>query len=847
MRGLRQHQEQSASCKSRQKFSLSLDIFQSLKHKQMLPIDKVIPLAGKGIEASINKNILSLDGPCTFVNTNKRTFNQLESTQTGAEANDDPDTVFFMDDDSDETINNRNTAPVLPNNRATPSLDGSLRSNFQEYCKTDSNLLSFTKDQLVAIKLLCLLRETKAPLNAYEAHMKWHFEAKGELRSNESVASSASYISRENLYKMLRKRYNLESGYRNITKITLPHSRAQAKIIWHDAKTAMVSLLTDPRIRDEDYLFFGDNPLSPPPEKLNYIGDLNTGKAYLKTYKKLIMFPEKQVLLPVIFYIDGANTGQFADLPVTAVKFSLGIFTRKARDKDHLWRILGYIPAVSKHKSKGRRIIKESGHLDGALSQGNLPDDVGLDDNESVSKAQDLHTMVSVVLRSYIELQNSGFIWDLFYKNQVFKDLEFVLFTPFLKVDGEEADKLCGKYSVRTGNVAQLCRYCMCPTDKADDPKADYKLKTAKKIKRLIDQKDDDALRQMSQQRIENALYAVRFGCHNKQGIHGACPWEMLHALLLGVFRYVRDCFFQQMGEKSKLADKFNAYAQQYGQLFSRQSNRDLPPARFAAGIKRGKLMAKEYPGILLCMAAVFRCTDGRNLLTSKRKKQFGIIGALRDWSQLVETLLQWERWLRSPTMEKKHVRQARDKHRYILYLLKKVAKRSEGMQFKTQKFHGVVHLADDILNFGVPLEVDTGSNESGHKPTKVAAKLTQRNEETFDEQTSIRLEEVYLLDMAKAELEGKLISNYLHEKPLQPITNTDAPKTSVGGSEYYFFYSEDTQQYAACTTKKLTTTHTISLERDLSEFMGGLQAATSGNINRVSLRTCYTRHGHIF
>ena len=152
----------------------------------------------------------------------------------------------------------------------------------------------------------------------------------------------------------------------------------------------MVSLLTDPRITDEDYLFFGDNPHSPPPEKLNYIEDLNTGKAYLKTYNKLIVDPSKQVLLPVIFYIDGANTGQFADLPVTAVKFSLGIFTRKARDKDYCWRILGYIPAVNKHKSKGRRFMKESGHVDSLLTQNNLPEDVGLEDNESVSKAQDL-------------------------------------------------------------------------------------------------------------------------------------------------------------------------------------------------------------------------------------------------------------------------------------------------------------------------------------------------------------------------------------------------------------------------------------------------------------------------
>ena len=42
-----------------------------------------------------------------------------------------------------------------------------------------------------------------------------------------------------------------------------------------------VSLLTDPRLKDEDYLFWGDNPFAPPPESVEYIEDLNTGEAHL--------------------------------------------------------------------------------------------------------------------------------------------------------------------------------------------------------------------------------------------------------------------------------------------------------------------------------------------------------------------------------------------------------------------------------------------------------------------------------------------------------------------------------------------------------------------------------------
>ena len=111
--------------------------------------------------------------------------------------------------------------------------------------------------------------------------------------------------------------------------------------------------------------------------------------------------------------------------------------------------------------------------------------------------------------------------------------------------------------------------------------------------------------------------------------------------------------------------------------------------------------MAQEYPGILLCMAGVLRSTGGQELLR-KKKKKFGKPELIHDWSNLVETLLQWDRWLRSDEMEKKHVKQARDKHRYIMYMLKKVANRQAGMAFKLTKFHSIVHIADDILNFGV-------------------------------------------------------------------------------------------------------------------------------------------------
>ena len=102
----------------------------------------------------------------------------------------------------------------------------------------------------------------------------------------------------------------------------MPNSKSVVNIPVRNAKDVIVSLLTDPRIGDDDYLFFDDDPLAEPPENPIHLEDLNTGDAYLATYKEMI--EEKgEVLLPVPIYIDGAVTGQFSDLPLTPVKLAL--------------------------------------------------------------------------------------------------------------------------------------------------------------------------------------------------------------------------------------------------------------------------------------------------------------------------------------------------------------------------------------------------------------------------------------------------------------------------------------------------------------------------------------------
>jgi hypothetical protein len=118
--------------------------------------------------------------------------------------------------------------------------------------------------------------------------------------------------------------------------------------VWKkNARDNVLSLLTDPRWDTEDWLYFEDDPFAAPPENLSYVADLNTGEAYLETYKRLIT-KERQILVALPLYIDGAVTGQFDKLQVTALKMSIGLLNRRARDREHAWRSLGFVTNYTK-------------------------------------------------------------------------------------------------------------------------------------------------------------------------------------------------------------------------------------------------------------------------------------------------------------------------------------------------------------------------------------------------------------------------------------------------------------------------------------------------------------------
>ena len=550
----------------------------------------------------------------------------------------------------------------------------------------------------------------------------------------------------------------------------------------------------------------------------------------------------RRVLDPIVYYMDGCTTGNQAggNLSLELVKFTSCLFNRKARNKRYCWRNLGAVPKYVASKTKAKELIAESGHKDAELyltdsdldsetsdkdnnakkGGGNNTQDGGdgtqkgdnatqngddssqneddasqnsgvslpqmedeevLDENEigemPTNQAQNLHHILSIILDGFKKVQDSGGIeWDLYYKGELHR-IQLVPFVIFIKGDSVEQDKHCGKYGSKGKGIQSLCRHCLCPAAETDMPYAEHPRKTQTMISELVRNRDEAALKGMSQSLILNAWYSIKFGAHNDWGVHGATPLEILHWIQINMFGYSRDNIFNQTG-RGELGKAFNETATAIGWLMQRQSDKDYPRTKFTNGVMKGKLTGHEKTGMMLVLAAAFRCTKGRKLLLEdsknmKKQEFFPNQRWLDDWLMLLETQLELEQWLKKDVLPVEQVKRMKTKMREIMSMNKVIGKRDKGMGNKTFTFHGAVHYWEEILNFGVPDCYNTMGDEMRHKEDKKDAGRTQKRPKSFELQAMQKIEERRIIELGIAELVGRKRWQYKqkkHDKKSQPV-----------------------------------------------------------------------------
>lgn len=173
------------------------------------------------------------------------------------EEEDDDQLVHFPEEAQEDWENLATDGDGLP-------VDREMLDEFEKYCNDkQQNTCDLTVETKAAVELMTMLSSRRVPLLMYEEIFAWHLNNIGATTS----------VPRKGLMKTLRDRYNQNNNRPKIHKsIVLPYSKSKVKLVVHDAKAQILSLLTDPRLNDEDYLFINDDPFAPPPRRFLCIG-----------------------------------------------------------------------------------------------------------------------------------------------------------------------------------------------------------------------------------------------------------------------------------------------------------------------------------------------------------------------------------------------------------------------------------------------------------------------------------------------------------------------------------------------------------------------------------------------
>jgi hypothetical protein len=712
-----------------------------------------------------------------------------------------------------------------------------ILNDFKAYIeRAKKDFCRLSTDMKASIELMSLMNEKGGSVALFDAVLDWHM---AHLQQEKVIHSSK-------LHCELIDRYHLGPTLPIERSFTLPHSKEHVNLACHDAKAQLVDLLTDPRLCDDDYLFFEDDPMAGIPEEFETVGDVNTSLSYRETYKAIIA-PEpiapsgrRKILCPFIFYVDGCVVGQFQGQNIEIFKFTVGLFRNKTRTYDWAWRPLGYVAKRCKRNKKAEENIKASTHKDGktfvreathrAMQYPSAADGSGpqfdwkiyaKDNRQRKQKkkrpprvhAQDFHSMLQVILQSYKRIEEEGGIeWDLRYHGRTFP-VVLIPFIIFLKVDSVEADKVCGTHGSKTSGVQSICRYCCIPTDETDNPfySPTPQRKTQDLISDLVSKathaKDkaekEEAmgrLQAVSQHCIWNTFHQFRFGQHDRSGIHGATPWETLHWIQLGFYKYDREALFLQTGKTTILSRNLDALAQTFGHFLDRQSDRSLPRVAFNDGIREGRMQGHEMVGVILLLVLAMRSRAGRDLLLDTargdQKSYFDHEDRIKDWIQMLESHLMFEQWLRKEQFDVHVLERAKTRLKHFMQFTKDVGAREEKMGYKTANFHATLHMPEIAQNLGAFVGFNTDCNESHHKKDKKSARRTNMQLESFDISHANKVVQRHAIELAMEELDGTIRRwDYYHRG-----VDAHAPQGSfflpqLKGPRVEFFYDDDEEK----------------------------------------------------
>ena len=580
--------------------------------------------------------------------------------------------------------------------------------------------------------LLKIIADKKMPLNAFQSIFEWAIES--QQGPGFDFANYYNARCRKTILKDIRSSlpdHLLNDGFEHKSVLWYPDKKP-IEVTVKPFLNALKNLLGRPKLMREENLSFPhstniysheSHPLS------DTISELHHGSWWSDSWKARCDPEKKEILVPIIFYMDGILLDARGRLSLTPLNMTLGIFNVATRKRQEAWETIYFHPDSSYVSTNNQKSVSP------------------------IHNVMNLHNGLGVALESFKEacLDVDGFEWDgIPYAGSSHRvRMKFAI--AYVIGDTELHDKLCGSYGSRSKNVKMLCRHCECPTPLSVVPRTFQGFRCWEP--QDFDQQDDPKyFKSISHNDISNVFHDLDFGHGNKHNIHLATPGECLHMHQLGIAKRVIESFkhfvFSQVGTCNRQVafDSISRIAQQYGGLLNRQSDRDLPRTRFSSELMNGaKKEGKDYAAVILCLIVALVSGEGKQLLKDHALLTDYLINEQID---TLELIIGMEEFLKNGSIRKEIVKTL-CLEKMIVHFLNKINVNCQrgGMGTTTIKNHLYLHLNQYIKYWGPPTGWDSAPSESHHKTNiKAPSKTTQQNASTIINQTATRQTELNLI-----------------------------------------------------------------------------------------------------
>ena len=634
---------------------------------------------------------------------------------------------------------------------------------------------SFTAE----LELSHLLRKKGCNLNLFKPVFEWAIRS--QKRMGFDFATMQTPRAHETVLKEVQRVTQSSTkppdGFHPVTITWMPDELA-VDVSVRPFEKALDSLLSNPKLMCEcnlslpnksDPFSFEHDPA------VTVVSELHHGSWWKDSWTFLNIDPsKKELLVPVIFYMDLISLDTHGRLSLTPLNMTLGIFNTATRHSNEAWETIYFHPDSSYMRTfAGSKV-------------------------EGVHGVENLHRGLDAAFASFRQQCKKKTVFRKLPWNGRIHDVSMKFAVAFVIGDTEQHDKFCCRCQSRSMGTAFVCRHCNCQT--ADLVNSSVQSETTLwtpdsfRVPDQYETTEADHWRSLSHHNVENAFYRLNFGSNN-HNIHFATPGESLHMLQLGTAKRAVESFAERVssmpqnnvgrrgcnpkrGNRAKAFANFSKVAVDYGYSLSHQSDRCFPRLRFTSEILNPtKKNGKDYPGIILCTTLALLSKRGKKIL-----KDFALMDH-QEMNQFVkgfELILLVDSFLQKCELRVENVTKINNFVITFMDTYKKTFKRG-GNGTCLIKNHLFFHLQKYIEMFGPPSGWDSCFPEEHHKKEiKAPSLLTQRNASSLVEQTCRRKMEHQALKRALTLLESRNDSIPPNIKPVRH------------GSRYELHFDED-------------------------------------------------------